>query len=66
VLANQANAKKLQGGGCRSMEQFLPALTHTLWYFAKATNPLPPRTASATTTRSVRFKFHGHQLARPR
>ena len=48
------------------MEQFLPALTHTLWYFAKADNPLPPRTASATTTKSVRFKFHGHQLARPR
>jgi hypothetical protein len=49
------------------MEQFLPALTHTLWYFAKADNPLPPRTASTTaTTQKVRFKFKGHQLARPR
>jgi Zn-dependent M28 family amino/carboxypeptidase len=66
VLASPANAKKLQGGGRRSMEQFLPALTHTLWYFAKANAPLPPRTASATTTKSVRFKFNGHKLARPR
>ena len=48
------------------MEQFLPALTHTLWYFAKASDPLPPRTASATTTQKVRFKYRGHQLARPR
>ena len=53
VLKNPANAKKLQGGGRRSMEQFLPALTHAIWYFAKATDPLPPRTASATTTKSV-------------
>jgi len=67
VLANPANAKKLQGGGRRSMEQFLPALTHTLWYFAKAKDPLPPRTASTTmTTQKVRFKFRGHELARPR
>ena len=66
VLANPASAKKMQGGGRRSMEQFLPALTHTVWYFAKATDPLPPRTASATTTQKVRFKYRGHQLARPR
>jgi Zn-dependent M28 family amino/carboxypeptidase len=67
VLANPANAKKLQGNGRRSMEQFLPALTHTLWYFAKADSPLPPRTASTTTTtQKVRFKFNGHQLAHSR
>jgi len=66
VLKNPANAKKLQGNGRRSMEQFLPALTHTLWYFAKATNPLPPRTATAATTRSVKFKFRGHQPAHSR
>ena len=66
VLQNPASAKKLEGGGRRSMEQFLPALTHTLWYFAEADDPLPPRTASAATTKKVRFKFKGHQLARPR
>ena len=66
VLSNGANAKKLQGNGRRSMEQFLPALTHTLWYFAKADSPLPPRTASSATTQKVRFKFNGHQVARQR
>jgi Zn-dependent M28 family amino/carboxypeptidase len=67
VLFSPSSAKKLQGNGRRSMEQFLPALTHTLWYFAKADNPLPPRTASSTTTtKNVRFKFRGHQLARQR
>ena len=66
VLFTASNAKKLQGNGRRSMEQFLPALTHTLWYFAKADNPLPPRTASTATTQKVRYKYRGHQLARPR
>jgi len=66
ALFTASNAKKLQGNGRRSMEQFLPALVHTLWYFAKADDPLPPRTAAATTTQKVRFKFKGHQLARPR
>ena len=66
VLQNPASARKLEGGGRRSMEEFLPALTHTLWYFAKADNPLPPRTAASATTQKVRFKFKGHQLARPR
>jgi Zn-dependent M28 family amino/carboxypeptidase len=67
ALFTASNAKKLQGNGRRSMEQFLPALTHTLWYFAKADSPLPPRTASTTTTtQKVRFKFNGHQLAHSR
>jgi len=66
VLANSASAKKMQGGGRRSMEQFLPAMTHTIWYFAAAKDPLPAHTASATTTRSVKFKYRGHKLARPR
>jgi hypothetical protein len=64
-LADPANALKMQGGGRRSMKQFLPAFVHAIWYFAKAKNPLPPRTASPTaTTRDVKFK--GHQLAHPR
>jgi Zn-dependent M28 family amino/carboxypeptidase len=66
ALFSPSSAKKLQGNGRRSMEQFLPALTHTLWYFAKADNPLPPRTASTATTQKVRFKFRGHQLAHSR
>jgi hypothetical protein len=39
VLANPASAKKMRGGGRRSMEQFLPAMTHTIWYFAEAKDP---------------------------
>ena len=85
ALNDPANAMKMQGGGRRSMEQFLPAMTHAVWHFAKAKNPLPSRTAtmrrlrtartaraarasrkSIRTTRHVRFKYRGHQLARPR
>jgi Zn-dependent M28 family amino/carboxypeptidase len=85
ALANPANAAKMQGGGRRSMEQFLPAVTHAIWHFAKAKNPLPARAAamsriraartvrgarkaraSARTTRNYRFKYRGHELARPR
>ena len=28
------------------MEQFLPAVTHAIWHFAKAKNPLPARAAA--------------------
>lgn len=85
ALNDPANAAKMQGGGRRSMEQFLPAVTHAIWHFAKAKNPLPARAAamkriraartvrgarktraSARTTRHYRFKYRGHQLARPR
>jgi hypothetical protein len=50
-----------------SLEQFLPAFTHTIWYFAKAKNPLLSRSASPTAiTRNTEFKFKGHKLACPR
>jgi hypothetical protein len=67
VLADPANAIKIQGGGRRSMEQFLPAFVHTIWSFAKAKNPLPPRTAApSATTRDVKWKFKGHKPAKDR
>jgi hypothetical protein len=79
VLLDQENAEenaaKLEGGGERAMRQFLPNMTHTIWHFAKAKNPLPDRATSARATRKLRarmtrrssqFKYEGHQLARPR
>ena len=75
VLEDPADAAKMQGGGERSMRQFLPAMTDSIWHFAKAKDPLPARTTSASATRqlqakmterSSRFKFRGHELARQR
>jgi Zn-dependent M28 family amino/carboxypeptidase len=71
VLADPANAVKMQGGGLRSLKQFLPAMTHAIWHFAKGKNPLPPRatqsaTAARMTERAAKFKYRGHHLARVR
>jgi Zn-dependent M28 family amino/carboxypeptidase len=75
VLADPLAAAAMQGGGERSMRQFLPAVTHTIWHFAKAKNPLPDRASSSRATRKLRarmtrrsshFKYEGHELARPR
>jgi hypothetical protein len=75
VLADPLAAAAMEGGGERSMRQFLPAMTHAIWHFAKAKNPLPPRATTARATRKIRarmtrrsskFKYLGHELARPR
>ena len=75
VLADPLAAAQMKGGGARSMRQFLPAMTHTIWHFAKAEDPLPDRASRARPTRKLRarmtkrsshFKYEGHQLARPR
>jgi hypothetical protein len=76
VLMDPLAAAKMQGGGARSMRQFLPAMVHAIWQFAKAKNPLPERpTASAKATRKIQarmtrrsahYPYLGHELARPR
>ncbi len=75
VLADPLSAAKMEGGGERSMRQFLPAMTHAIWHFAKGKNPLPPRAMTARKTRklqarmtrrSAEFPYRGHELARPR
>ena len=43
VLADPLAAAEMEGGGERSMRQFLPAMAHAIWHFAKAKNPLPGR-----------------------
>jgi Zn-dependent M28 family amino/carboxypeptidase len=76
ALFDPADAAKMQGGGLKSLQQFLPAMTHAIWYFAKAKNPLPERTAASAkvrraraarmTKRSAHFAYRGHEPARPR
>ena len=36
------------------MEQFLPAMTHAIWHFAKGKNPLPARAAAVRRIRTAR------------
>jgi len=76
ALFDPADAAKMQGGGLKSLRQFLPAMTHGIWYFAKAKNPLPARTTASAKVRreraarmtklSQQFKYRGHELAQPR
>ena len=65
----------MEGGGARALRQFLPAMVHTIWHFAKDRKPLPERATAAKATRKIqarmnkrskRFKYLGHELARPR
>jgi hypothetical protein len=53
VLADPLAAAAMEGGGARAMPQFLPAMTHTIWHFAKAKNPLPERVTTAKATRKI-------------
>ena len=76
----QAQANSLNGNAIRSLEQFLPNLTHAVWYFARVKGAIPD-TATATTAkarttkaararksakRGYRFKYMGDRLARVR
>jgi len=72
VLADPLAAAKMRGGGARSMRQFLPAMVHTIWHFAKDKDPIPERTMTKRATRriqqrmerrSAEFKYAGHQVA---
>ena len=72
ALMDPANAAKLQGGG-ESMRQFLPAMTHSVWHFAKGKNPMPPRPTTSKGKRALektmrdrtaQFDYRGHRLVR--
>ena len=73
ALIDPANAAKMQGGGAESMRQFLPAMTHSVWHFAKGKNPMPPRPTTTTATRKLeqkmrnrtaQYDYRGHMLVR--
>ena len=68
VLVDPANRTKLLGGGRRSMRQFLPAMVHSIWHFAKAKNPMPARVAAAArkSRKSSRLNYRGNEVLRAR
>jgi Zn-dependent M28 family amino/carboxypeptidase len=65
----QAQADSLNGNALKSLREMSGAVTHAVWYFARAKNALPPRataTAARKRTRTYRFKYQGHRRARTR
>ena len=69
----QTQADSLNGNALRSLEQFLPNLTHAVWYFARAKDALPDATTTAKAAkatrkakRGYRFKYMGDRRARVR
>ena len=52
-----------------SLQQFKGTLVHTIWYFARVKDALPPRTATAVVQEGdayLPFKYQGHREARTR
>ena len=76
LVIAQEQADSLNGNALRSLEQFLPNLTHAVWYFARVKDAVPDDTASArkvkaaqlkrTAQRGYRFKYMGDRRARVR
>ncbi len=68
VLA-QAQADSLNGNALKSLREMQGAVTHAVWYFARAKGALPPRAGTArvrTTRHRYAFKYQGHRRARIR
>ena len=74
VLAQQ-QADQLNGNALKSLREMSGAVTHAIWYFARVKDTLPPRVVAASAarkraarkgTRTYRFKYEGHRLARLR
>ena len=65
----QQQADSLNGNATRSLQQFKGNLVHAVWFFARSTSALPARASTARAkkaTRSYRFKYQGHRVARTR
>ncbi len=65
----QMQADSLRGNALKSLREMSGAVTHAVWYFARAKDALPPR-ASASRVKSnakkYHFKYQGHRRARTR
>ena len=50
------------------MRQFLPAMVHSIWHFAKAKNPMPARVAAAArkSRKSSQLNYRGNEVLRAR
>jgi Zn-dependent M28 family amino/carboxypeptidase len=63
VLAQQ-QADSLNGNALKSLREMSGAVTHAVWYFARAKDALPPRAAASRTKskakKAYRFKYNGH------
>jgi Zn-dependent M28 family amino/carboxypeptidase len=66
----QEQADSLDGNAIRSLEQFLPNLTHAVWYFARSKGGVVPDASTAKAAkqakRGYRFKYMGDRRARVR
>jgi Zn-dependent M28 family amino/carboxypeptidase len=63
VLAQQ-QADALNGNALKSLREMSGAVTHEVWYFARAKDALPARATTARKARTRHFKYLGHQRAR--
>jgi Zn-dependent M28 family amino/carboxypeptidase len=62
VLAQQ-QADALNGNALKSLREMSGAVTHEVWYFARAKDALPPRATTARKARTRHFKYLGHHRA---
>ena len=66
----QQQANSLNGNALKALREMQGAVTHAVWYFARAKGALPPRASTARVARrhakSYRFKYQGHRRARVR
>ena len=65
----QQQANSLNGNALKSLREMQGAVTHAVWFFARAKSALPPR-AGVARVRTKRhryvFKYQGHRRARVR
>jgi len=64
----QQQADSLNGNATRSLREFKGNLVHAIWFFARAKNALPARTAATTAKQATthRIAARGHTHARTR
>ena len=65
----QQQANSLNGNATRSLQRSRAGCVHAVWFFARSKNALPASASTARAkkaTRTHRFKYQGHRVARTR